>query len=137
MSRVVDQGPIKTKDRRLAFIAALAGAAVIAVLLYFLLRSPAEVDLNDFESAGLKVERLEFDSLDGWDSDDHLAALQVFVRSCAGMVELPNDQPFNRREALGALAAKGYSLSGVISDWRASCEEAASIVSQDNASAES
>ena len=52
-------------------------------------------------TAGQSAEILTFDSLDGWEQDDHLAALQAFTQTCdllpapewQGLCALAKDQP--------------------------------------------
>ena len=71
-------------------------------------------------------EIVSFEQLQGWRRDNVAAALPAFLASCARMENAAGDAPANRQENLGE-RYEGFSLAGVIADWRGSCARAAGL----------
>ncbi len=68
--------------RRLATIAAVIGAAVVAVTISFL-ASPQ----TSMPPPEVTLEPATFADLPGWRGDDHLAAFKTFLRSCETVIK--------------------------------------------------
>ena len=64
----------------------------------------------------LVLRPASFQDLPGWEADDHNAALQAFLRSCAALEERADDAPLD----IG-------SLGGRMGDWRGVCADAAGV----------
>ncbi len=62
-----------------------------------------------------------FAALSGWEQDDHAMALPVFLRSCAKLMQKPDNNAANPIEALGKHNKHLQSIAGTIGDWRGPC----------------
>lgn len=63
----------------------------------------------------VRVERVSFAALQGWELDDMATALSAFQRSCARMLTLPADR---------LVADNPQAPGGRIGDWQQTCREA-------------
>jgi membrane-bound lytic murein transglycosylase A len=112
-------------------IAALVVAGLAAVAAFFYFERPDRIVEGDepppdsaFQSGGIAIELVAFSDIEGWRSDDAAEALPALLRSCAVMMERPDEAPANPSEYLGDALA-GLSLAGTVADWRRACAGAA------------
>jgi len=72
------------------------------------------------------VRMRTFAGLEGWGDDQHGFALKAFQKSCAKLMTLPEGR---------SLAVNGAVPSGKVKDWKQVCGAAASLSTQDHATA--
>lgn len=90
------------------FAAIFLGILVLAIAggwLWWTLRTPVP--------GPLRLTKISFDTLEGWNTSDPRAALEAFERSCAVLAE---------KDAAAPMGGAGYA--GSVSDWRAPCRAA-------------
>jgi len=71
---------------------------------------------SDVADGEFLMRATAFKAVPGWKTDDHSAALPVFLKSCARLKKQPPDQPMGRVPEMGR-----------VSDWIPICDDAALI----------
>lgn len=113
--------------------AVLVAAALVAVAAFALTFSgrfgrQARAPGAAFVPAGAAFEVIDYTALSGWHLDRVDESLPALLRSCEKIGEMAPDAPVNPGEFLGEGSPSNVSLSGVASDWKTPCEEAAGVL---------
>jgi membrane-bound lytic murein transglycosylase A len=105
-------------SRLLSFIAVFIGATGALVWLFW-------TDIAGFVGWGevpekpadaLTLSAMDFNHLDGWQSDDMRGSLKAFQRSCAAMIKRSDDRDIGPDPRMGT-----------VGDWRGLCETALAL----------
>lgn len=67
----------------------------------------------------LALKKSDFSTIDGWENDNHQAALQSFLKSCDKFSGLPQDKMLHKT-----------GIGGTYGDWKGVCEKARDVKSQ-------
>ena len=59
--------------------------------------TPSQEPPASAKPSDAKLEPITFADLPGWDSDDHLTALQTFLKSCDAVAKAPQPRPCSMR----------------------------------------
>jgi len=96
---------------------------LITVFIYYFFSSPK--NKNNL----IVINQIRYASIDGWETDDQLKALEVFSNSCKKIIS------FSPKKNLGSLTKVGESLvpfAGQVSDWIEPCQAAIGISLNNN-----
>ncbi|MEQ9146201.1 MAG: MltA domain-containing protein [Parvibaculaceae bacterium] len=74
---------------------------------------------TEMSETGMRLTPVSFGALEGWDKDDHGAALDAFRRSCGRILDAAPSRPLDPKTG-------AESLYGTAGDWQPVCRQAGS-----------